>query len=139
MRPPFAWVGALAVLAACTGPRLVAYTPLEKKTELEEKKLYDAAEGTLLDRGYLLETRDEKAFRLQTRPRTLLGSQISQSKYKYVWIVETAGGTLKIQLKCAEAGRGGAEVLDCGKETPEKIAREQLIIAEQAIQEAKGD
>jgi hypothetical protein len=125
-------------LAGCGGPRLVPYAPLEKKTGLDSKKLYDATEGTLLDRGYLIETRDETGFKLETKTRTLLGSDITQNKFKYAWSVETAGGTLKIALSCKEAS-GTGSVSDCGKDAPDKLVAEQRAIADQAIKEAKGE
>jgi len=127
----------LLLIAACGGPRLVPYTPLEKKTDLDGKKLYEAAEGTLLDRGYLIEKRDEAGLTLVTEPRTILGSDIGQNKFKYAFTVKTVGGTLRIDLKCREAG-GLGEPVDCDKETPEKVVQEQSAIAEQAINEAKG-
>lgn len=135
MRRLFA--AAVLLLAACSGARFVPYVPLEKKTDLDAKKLYDAAEGTLLDRGYLIDKRDEATLTLVTEPRTMLGSDISQNKFKYVWKVQTSGGTLRIELKCKEAG-GLGDPVDCDKETPEKIVLEQDAIAEQAMREAKG-
>ncbi|MFO0569943.1 MAG: hypothetical protein U0263_30130 [Polyangiaceae bacterium] len=128
---------ALVGLAACGGPRIVVYTPLEKKTGLEQGKLYAAAEGTLLDRGYLLETRDEKSGRLETEPRTLLGSAIGRSKFRYSWKVSTADGTLRIELSCKEQG-GLGDSGDCSKEAPEKLVGEQNQIAEQTLREARG-
>lgn len=127
----------LVVLGSCGGPRLVPYTPLEKQTDLDGKKLYDAAEGTLLDRGYLIEQRNEAELTIVTEPRTLLGSDIGKNKFKYVFKVQTGGGKLRIGLVCQESG-GLGDPADCSKETPEKIVQEQNTIAEQAIQEAKA-
>jgi hypothetical protein len=124
-------------LAACVGPRFVGYSPLEQKTGLDAKKLYDAAEGTLLDRGYLIEKRDETGFELVTEPRTLLGSEIGKSKFRYVWTVKTADGTLRIKLACREAG-GLGDPSECNEQAPEKIVSEQNAIAEQAVREAKS-
>ncbi len=124
-------------LAACGGPKLVPYTPLEEKTELDQKKLLDSTEGVLLDRGYLIDKKDEQALKLTTKVRTLLGSDIAKNKYQYVFEVETSGGTLKIHLKC-QVACGSGELSDCGKEAPEKIVAEQKAIADQAKQEAAG-
>ncbi|MBI3205278.1 MAG: hypothetical protein HYZ29_27305 [Myxococcales bacterium] len=121
----------------CGGPRFVNYTPHQQKTGLDPKKLYDAAEGTLLDRGYLIAERDEAHFRLVTEPRTLLGSEIGKSKFRYAWTVESASGTLKITLACKEAG-GLGDPADCNQQAPEKIVAEQDAIASQAVREAKG-
>ena len=134
---PLLFVG-LVTLGACGRQKLVPYTPLEEKTEIEEKKLYDAAEGSLLDRGYLFQKRDEAMFHMVTKPRTLTGSEISNTKFKYVWVVDTVGGTLKIQLKCQETS-SVADPVDCGSETPEKIVKEQRAIADQALREARGE
>lgn len=123
--------------AGCGGPRFVNYTPHEQKTGLDAKKLYDAAEGTLLDRGYLIAERDEAHFRLVTEPRTLLGSEIGKSKFRYTWTVETGSGTLKIKLACREAG-GLGDPAECNQQAPEKIVAEQGEIATRAVREAKG-
>lgn len=128
----------LLLLAACGRPKLVPYTPLEEKTEIEEKKLFDAAEGALLDKGYLIQKKDEAGFELLTKPRTLTGSEMTDTKYKYVWKVSTAGGTLKIALQCQETSKT-SEPVDCGTETPEKIAKEQQAIRDQALSEARGE
>jgi hypothetical protein len=122
------------LIAGCTGPRLVPYAPLDEKTDLDEKKLYEAAEGVLLDKGFLIETRDEAGHRLETEPRTMLGSQIAKDKFKYVFIVETGGGKLHIQLKCKDADSGE----DCGKEVPEKMVKDQRSIADGILAEAGG-
>ncbi|MBK7586685.1 MAG: hypothetical protein IPI67_41675 [Myxococcales bacterium] len=131
-------VALVAALGACSGTRFVPYTPLEKKTDIEAKKLYDAAEGTLLDRGYLIEKRDPAGLTLVTEPRTLLGSEIGQNKFRYVWKVQTNGGTLSINLSCQEAG-GLGDPSKCDKDAPEKIVQEQAGIAEQVLKEAKGE
>jgi len=119
-------IGVLAVCAAalidCERPVYVRYAPLEQKTEIEEKKLYAATEGALLDRGYLFQKRDEEKLHLVTKPRILTGSE-SEARFKYVWVVDTAGGTLKIELKCQET-KPDAEPVSCGEETPEKIVKE---------------
>ena len=135
MRPFLVPLGFALAVSACGGQRFAPYAPLEKQTGLDQKKLYDASEGTLLDRGYLIEIRDPAGFKLKTKPRTLLGSNISQDKYRYVWTVETAGGTLKIRLHCKEAS-GTGDVSDCGTDAPEKLVIEQRTIADQAIKEA---
>jgi hypothetical protein len=127
----------LVLLGACGGPRLVHYERLEKQTDIDQKKLYDAAEGTLLDRGYLIEKRDEGAFTLVTKPRTVLGSEIGKSKFKYAFEVKTSDGKLRIELSCRQEG-GLGDPGDCEKETPEKVVEEQNAIAEQAVREAKG-
>jgi hypothetical protein len=132
------WVVGLVLLAGCGRPKLVPYTPLEEKTDIEEKKLFDAVEGTMLDKGYLFQKRDEAAFHLLTKPRTLTGSEMTSTKYKYVWDVDTKGGTLKIQLKCQET-TGEAEPVDCAAETPEKIVKEQQAIRDKALAEARGE
>lgn len=133
---PLLCVSALT-LVDCNRPVFVPYAPLEQKTELDEKKLYAATEGALLDRGYLFQKRDEVALRLVTKPRTITGAE-GDPRYKYVWIVDTAGGTLKLRLMCQES-RPDAEPRSCGDETPEKILKEQRAIADQAIAEARGD
>ena len=121
----------------CGGQPQVPYSPLQKKTDLDPKKLYDAAEGTLLDRGFSIATRDESHFHLVTEPRTLLGSQISKGKYKYAFVVDTADGTLKIELKC-QTESATSELQSCGAEAPEKLVTEQRQIADHAIAEAKS-
>jgi hypothetical protein len=136
MRSFLALVGFTLALAACGGPRLSPYTPLEKKSELQPKVLYDAAEGVLLDRGYLIDKRDPAGFELRTQPRTLLGSQIAQNKYKYVWSVHTGGGSIRIELSCKEAS-GSGDASDCGAEVPAKLVAEQRAIYDQTVDEAK--
>lgn len=127
-------VALLFLLIGCTGPRLVAYAPLDEKTEIDSKKLYDAAEGVLQDKGFLLATRDRAAHRLQTEERTMLGSQIANDKYKYAFVVETGGGKLHMQLSCKVAGSNE----DCGKEVPEKMVKDQRHIADAILAEAGG-
>lgn len=129
---------ALVTLAACGRPKFVPYTPLEEKTDIEQKKLFDAAEGALLDKGYLIQKKDEAGFELLTKPRTLTGSEMTDTKYKYVWQVDTSGGTLKIKLQCQETSKDN-EPIDCGKEAPEKIVKEQQAIRDQALREARGE
>ncbi len=128
---------ALFALVDCARPVFVKYVPLEQKTELDEKKLYAATEGALLDRGYLFQTRDEATHHLVTRPRLLTGGE-GEAEFKYVWIADTAGGTLKLNLRCQKTG-GPAEPVSCGEETPEKIMKEQRAIADQALKEARGE
>lgn len=125
----------MACLAlGCTGPRLVAYAPLDEKTKLDPKKLYDAAEGVLQDQGFLIATRDEAAQRIQTEDRTMLGSQIANDKYKYSFVVEIGDGKLHIQLHCKVAGSNE----DCGKEVPEKMLKDQRHLADAILAEAGG-
>jgi hypothetical protein len=127
---------ALLFLAiGCTGPRLVAYTPLDEKTDVDSKKLYDAAEGVLQDKGFLIQTRDEADFRIQTEERTMLGSQIANDKYKYAFVVETGEGKLHMQLTCKMAGSNE----ECGKEVPEKMLKDQRMIADAILAEASGE
>ncbi len=130
-------LAALLVLGACTGPRLAPYSPIDQKTDVDSKKLYDAAEGMLLDSGFLIETRDEAGLKLTTQPRTMLGSAIANDKYKYVFVVETSGGKLSIQLKCKAASASGATE-DCGEEVPEKLVKDQRKLADSILEEAKG-
>lgn len=127
-------IAGLLLAVGCTGPRLVAYSPLDEKTDLDEKKLYDAAEGVLLDKGFLIQTRDEAGHRLETEPRTMLGSEIAKNKFKYVFIVQIGSGKLHIELKCKDAGSGE----DCGKEVPEKMVKDQRMIADGILSEAGG-
>lgn len=122
------------LLVGCTGPRLVAYAPLDEKTDLDSKKLYDAAEGVLQDQGFSIATRDEGAHRLKTEERTMLGSQIANDKYKYSFVVETGDGKLHMQLSCKVAGSNE----DCGKEVPEKMVKDQRHIADAILAEAAG-
>lgn len=129
-------LSAIALLD-CDRPVYVRYAPLEQKTEIEEKKLYAAAEGALLDRGYLFQRRDAEKLHMVTKPRILTGSE-SEARFKYVWLVDTAGGVLKIELKCQET-KPEAEPVSCGEETPEKIVKEQRAIADKALAEARGE
>ena len=133
MRPVIA-LGAL--LAGCGGPAMAAYTPAEKKTDLAPDALYAAAEGALLDAGYLIETRDPAGHRLETQERTMAGSEIKQDKYRYRWTVETAGGTLKLRVSCERVSGDDGE--DCGGERPEKLVKEQDRLIEQIVSEAKS-
>lgn len=127
-------VALLFLALGCTGPRLVAYTPLDEKTDADSKKLYDAAEGVLQDKGFLIQTRDEADFRIQTEERTMLGSQIANDKYKYAFVVETGEGKLHMQLTCKMAGSNE----QCGKEVPEKMLKDQRMIADAILAEASG-
>jgi hypothetical protein len=128
----------VAVAVDCNPPKFLLYKPLELKTAIDEQKLYAATEGTLLDRGYLFQKRDEAAHHMLTQPRTLTGSQTTDTKFKYVWVVDTAGGALKIQLMCQETS-ATAEPVRCAPEVPEKIVQEQRAIADQALREARGE
>jgi len=128
---------ATLVLFHCARPVYVPYTPLEQKTEFDQEKLYAAAEGALLEKGYLFQERDPDKHRLRTKPRMLTGGE-GEPRFKYVWLVDTGGGTLRIELRCQE-GQPGAEPVSCGKETPEKIVKEQRAIADKALAEARGD
>lgn len=135
---PAAWLVPLALSAAdCAQAKFVPYEPLERATDLDEKKLYAATEGTLLDRGYLFQQKDEAGCHLVTQPRRLTGGE-GDVKYRYVWQVSCAGGTLKIRVECQE-DLDGAKPVSCGKETPEKIVKEQKAIADQAVKEARGE
>jgi hypothetical protein len=129
--------GIFALFMAGCGQPQTAYSPYEKKTAVDPKKLFDAAEGTLQDRGFSIATRDAGAFRLVTEPRTLLGSQISKGKYQYAFVVETAGGTLKIELKC-QSKSATTDVGPCGDQAPEKLVNEQQQIAQHTLAEAQG-
>jgi hypothetical protein len=122
------------ILAGCTGPAMAPYSPAERRTELAPEKLYAAAEGALLDGGYLIKERDPAGHRLETEPRTLLGSEIDKDKYRYWWIVETGGGTLKLRLSCQHVE--GDETEDCGDERPEKLVREQDELLDAIVGEA---
>ncbi|MCA9598352.1 MAG: hypothetical protein KC776_33800 [Myxococcales bacterium] len=124
------------VLAACTGPKMAPYSPTDRSTELSSEKLLPAAEGTLLDRGYLIDEKDEASGKIVTKERTLLGSQIAQEKFKYLWTVETSGGHLKIQIGCRKSNAD--EIVSCGDEVPEKLVKEQKEIVEQILTEAGG-
>jgi hypothetical protein len=124
------------LLAGCGGPTLVAYQPVEQKTELAPEKLYAAAEGVLLDHGYNIKTRDAAAFRLETEERRIAGSDIKQDKYHYVWIVEAGSGALKIRIDCKRTS--GADSEDCGSERPEKLVKEQDKLVQEILREAGG-
>lgn len=127
----------LVVLVDCERPVYVKYAPLERKTELDAKTLFAATEGALLDRGYLFQRRDEAAHQLLTKPRVLTGGE-GDPEFKYVWLADTAGGTLRLRVMCQE-NRPEAEPVSCGEQTPEKIMKEQHAIAEQALKEARGE
>jgi hypothetical protein len=113
---------------------LVTYAPLQEKTDLDEKKLYDAADGVLQDQGFLIASRDESARRIQTEERTMLGSQIAKDKYKYSFVVEIGSGKLRLQLDCKLEGSNE----DCGKEVPEKMVKDQRALADAILAEASG-
>ncbi len=115
---------------------MAPYTPLDQSTELDKGKLLEAAEGTLLDRGYLVADKDAAAGKIVTKERTMLGSQIAQEKFKYVWTVEVGGGHVKIQIGCKQAK--AEEISSCGDEVPEKLVKEQQEIADQIVREAEG-
>lgn len=135
MKRCVAWVPLSFALAACGGPPMAAYSPGEKNSDLPADKLYAAAEGALLDHGYLIEKRDPSGFRLETQKRTMAGSEIKQDKYEYSWIVETGGGKLKIRLECRRAS--GADSEDCGAERPEKLVKQQEQLIEEILSEAR--
>jgi hypothetical protein len=126
----------VGLLAGCTGPNTAPYTPVEKKTDHSAETLYQAAEGALLDAGYLIETRDPQGFKLKTQERTLLGSEIKKDKYKYVWVVETGGGKLAIRMECSR--EAGEEREDCGAERPEKLVNEQDKLVTAILAEASS-
>jgi hypothetical protein len=126
-----------AIVAACGGQPMAPYSPAEKRTELSAQKLYSAAEGALLDQGNSIAKADPQNFRLETKKRALLGSEISKHKYEYVWIVETAGGTIRIRLECRSGTASGGE--DCGDERPEKLVKQQARLLDQILTEAGGD
>jgi hypothetical protein len=128
------YVALIFLAIGCTGPRLVSYAPLDEKTDLDAKKLYDAADGVLQDKGFLIQTRDEADFRIRTKERTMLGSQIANDKYKYAFVVETGEGKLHMQLTCKMAGSNE----ECGKEVPEKMLKDQRMIADAILAEASG-
>jgi hypothetical protein len=52
--------------------------------------------------------------------------------------VDTFGGALKVELRCKES-KPDAEAVSCGDQTPEKIAKEQRLIAEGTLAEARGE
>jgi hypothetical protein len=126
-----------ALLAACGGPPMAPYSPVQKETNVSPQKLYAAAEGALLDQGYLIAKRDPDGLRLETEKRALLGSEITKDKYEYVWIVETAGGTLKIRLECRLSSERAGE--ECGDERPEKLVKQQQRLVDQILSEATTD
>lgn len=130
------WALAALVLASCTGPAMAPYSPGERQTEIAPDELYRAAEGALLDAGYLIEIRDAAAHRLKTEPRTLLGSEIDKDKYRYAWVVETSGGKLRLWLHCEHVE--GDEHWDCGDERPAKLVREQDTLLDAIVKEAGG-
>lgn len=123
------------VAVACGGQSMTAYAPLERTTEVAPEKLLPAAEGTLLDRGYLIERKDQTE--IQTKPRTLLGSEIAKDKYRYVWTVNASQGRLRIELDC-KTGDEAAPTSCSDKEAPEKLVKEQQEIVEQILREAGG-
>jgi hypothetical protein len=126
-----------AMVVACGGQPMAPYSPVEKNTDLSPRTLYAAAEGTLLDQGYLIARRDPERLRLETQKRTLLGSEIRKDKFEYVWIVETAGGTLRIRLECQRTS--GAQSEDCGDERPERLVKQQNQLVDLILAEARGD
>lgn len=113
---------------------MAAYRPAERKTDVAPEKLYAAAEGALLDHGYLIAKRDPERFRLETEERRLAGSDISQDKYHYVWIIEAGGGALKVRVTCQR--QSGGEFEDCRDKRPEKLVTEQDQLIEAILGEA---
>jgi hypothetical protein len=72
-----------------------------------------------------------------TQPRRLTGGE-GDARSRYVWLADCAGGTLKLRVECQRDAEG-AKPVSCGKETPEKIVKEQKAIADQALKEARDE
>ncbi len=127
---------ALAV-AACVTTRLSPYAPVEKKTDASPERLYEAAEGTLLDRGFLIAERKPEVGTLKTEQRTMLGEEVFRSEYRYAFSIDTRGGKLLVEMSCSRGDKSSPE--PCGAERPEKLVLEQARLVEAILAEATGE
>jgi uncharacterized lipoprotein len=130
---PLLW--ALA-LAACMATRMSPYTPAEKATDAAPERLYAAAEGVLLDRGFLIAERNPEAGTLKTEQRTLVGDEVFRSEFRYAISVETRGGKLKVAMSCSRGDKSAPE--SCGDDRPEKLVLEQERLVDAILAEASA-
>jgi hypothetical protein len=136
MRPfPLLFVSAWALLA-CGGPTMAPYSPGQRDSSASGQALFEAAEGTLLDHGYLIGDK-EAGKKLVTKERTLLGGPVEQDEFKYTFTVEVGGGKVKMSLGCTVGTKGG-DFVPCGEDAPEKLIREQSQMLDQITREAEG-
>ncbi len=127
---------ALSVVG-CMTTRLSPYAPVEKKTDAPRERLYEAAEGTLLDRGFLIAERKPEVGTLKTEQRTMLGEEVFRSEYRYAFSIDTRGGKLRVEMSCSRGDKSSTE--PCGTERPEKLVIEQARLVEAILAEATGE
>lgn len=118
---------------------MVAYTPVDQKTQSSPKALFDAAVASLQDMGYNLDEQDPATFHVKTAQRTHNVSELSHEKYRYVWTVDTADGRLEIRLTCEKnSGTHASEYKSCGAEAPAHLVDEQQKIRDAIVKQAGG-
>ncbi len=132
-------LSALPLLVGCDSAHMATYTPVDQKTSSSAKTLFDAAVASLQDLGYNLEKQDPAAFQITTVQRTHNVSEMSQTKYHYVWDVSTADGRLGIKLTCEiNSGTHATKFEPCGDKAPQHLIDEQQKIQDAILERAKG-
>lgn len=125
--------------AGCNSAHMTAYTPVDQKTSASAKALYDAAVASLEDMGYNLDKLDPEDFEISTVQRTHNVSELSQTKYRYVWNVTTADGRLGIKLTCEKnSGTHATKFESCGAEAPQHLVDEQDKLRDAILKQAHG-
>lgn len=138
MTPRLFWTLMISlVLAGCMATRMSPYAPAEKTTDAAPERLYAAAEGVLLDRGFLIAERNPEAGTLKTEQRTLIGDEVFRSEFRYSISVETRGGKLKMVMSCSRGDKSAPE--SCGDDRPEKLVLEQERLVEAILAEASAE
>jgi uncharacterized lipoprotein len=127
------------LLAGCDSAHMTAYTPVDQKTSLSAKVLYEAAVASLEDNGYNLEKQDPATFEITTVQRTHNVSELSHTKYHYVWNVSAADGRLGIKLTCEmNSGAHATKFEPCGDKAPQHLVDEQQKLRDAILTQAHG-
>ncbi len=118
---------------------MTAYTPVDEKTSSSAKALYDASIASLEDLGYNIDKQDPATFQITTVQRTHNVSEMSQTKYRYVWNVSTADGRLGIKLSCdMNSGTHATKFEPCGSEAPQHLVDEQQKMHDTILKRVHG-
>lgn len=132
-------VSALLLLTGCNSAHMAAYTPVDQKTSSSAKALYDASVASLEDLGYNLDKQEPATFQITTVQRTHNVSEMSHTKYHYVWNVSTADGRLGIKLTCEmNSGSHATKFKPCGNKAPQHLIDEQQKIRDAILKRAGG-
>lgn len=123
-------------LIACSATRQSPYAPVERETDAPQSRLFEAAEGALLENGFLIDRRDPEAGTLQTQQRTLLGDEVFRTEFRYAFKVGTRDGKLTVEMSCSQGDKSAPE--PCGSERPEKLVKVQARLVEAILAEAES-